>query len=51
MGHKGLTTTCGFRQLALTDGQEALKVDHEVFSDRWHILVVIRFEPDMTRVR
>ena len=30
MGYKGLTTARGFRQLALTAGQEVLKVDHEI---------------------
>ena len=30
MGYKGLTTAHGFRHLALTAGQEVLKVDHEI---------------------
>ena len=30
MGFKGLTTAHGFRHLALTAGQEVLKVDHEI---------------------
>ena len=30
MGYKGLTTAHGFRHLALTAGQELLKVDHEI---------------------
>ena len=30
MGYKGLTTDHGFRHLALTAGQEVLKVDHEI---------------------
>ena len=30
MGYGGLTTAHGFRHLALTAGQEVLKVDHEI---------------------
>ena len=30
MGYKGLTTAHRFRHLALTAGQEVLKVDHEI---------------------
>ena len=30
MGYKGLTTAHGFRHLALTAGQDVLKVDHEI---------------------
>ena len=30
MGYKGLTTAHGFRHLALTAGQEVLKVNHEI---------------------
>ena len=30
MGYKGMTTAHGFRHLALTAGQEVLKVDHEI---------------------
>ena len=30
MGYKGLTTAHGFRHLALTAGQEVLKVDHKI---------------------
>ena len=30
MGYGGLTTAHGFRHLALTAGQEILKVDHEI---------------------
>ena len=30
LGYKGMTTAHGFRHLALTAGQEVLKVDHEI---------------------
>ena len=30
MGYKDLTTAHGFRHLALTEGQEVLKVDQEI---------------------
>ena len=50
-GYKGLTTAHGFRHLALTAGQEVLKVDHEIIQRQMTHTLATRSVVPMTRVR